>query len=175
MLHIDNGGKTLRHVERITIMNTIILYATKHGAAADIAQRIAKQIENAVTYDLKQGNIPQLNEYDCVIIGSSVYAGGFRKEAKSFLSKNAEELLKKKLGLFVSGMSESESNEVFKSNVPGDVLMAAVAKGALGGAFYPDKANIFERLIMRIVTKQSGFVSTISDEKISKFVDAMKA
>jgi len=156
-------------------MKTIILYATKHGAAADIAQRIAERIDGAVTHDLKLGNVPPLSDFDCVIVGSSVYAGSFRKEAKTFLTKNAEELLKKKLGLFSCGMSESESGEVFKSNVPGDVLMSAKAKRALGGAFDPAKANFFERLIMKVVTKQSGPVNNINDDKIAQFAETMKA
>ena len=155
-------------------MKTIILYATKHGAAADIAGRIAAQIDGAVTFDLKQGGIPALADFDCVIVGSSIYAGTFRKEAKAFIAQNADELCKKKLGLFISGMSDGEGDDAFKANVPEGVLQAAVAKGSLGGAFNPKKANFFERLIMKAVTKQSGSVSNISDEKIRKFAEAIK-
>ena len=155
-------------------MKTIILYATKHGAAEDIAKRIAANIDGADTYDLKKGDAPQLGEFDCVIVGSSVYAGAFRKEAKAFLTENADELCYKRLGLFVSGMSESESDDVFKTNIPDEVLKAATVKRSLGGAFDPKKANFFERLIMKAVTKQSGYVSNISDEKIKEFAEALK-
>jgi len=156
-------------------MKTIILYATKHGAAADIAGRIAAQIDGSITYDIKQGGVPALDDYDCVIVGSSIYAGSFRKEAKAFLAQNADELCKKKLGLFISGMSESEVDGAFKANVPDEVLQAAAVKSSLGGTFDPKKANFFERLIMKAVTKQSGYVSNISDEKISTFVETIKA
>ena len=154
-------------------MKTIILYATKYGAAGEIAKRIAAQIDGAVTYDLKQGSAPALDGFDCVIVGSSIYAGTFRKEAKSYIAQNADDLCKKKLGLFISGMSEDESsgNETFKANVPEEVLQAAVVKGILGGVFNPEKANFFERLIMKAITKQSGYVSNISDEKISRFAE----
>jgi len=155
-------------------MKTIILYATKHGAAAEIAKRIETQIDGSVSYDLKQGDSPSLDEFDFVIIGSAVYAGSFRKEAKSFLVENAESLCKKKLALFISGMSESDGDEAFKSNVPEAVLQAATVKGSLGGIFDPGKSNFFERLVMKVVTKQSGYVSNVSDEKITKFVEAIK-
>ena len=35
-------------------MKTIILYATKYGAAAEIARRIAAHIDGAIVHDLKQ-------------------------------------------------------------------------------------------------------------------------
>ena len=156
-------------------MKTIILYASKYGAAEEIAKRLATKIENSIIYDLKQDDVPQLNDYDCVIVGSSVYAGAFRKEAKSYLTQNADDLCKKKLGLFICAMSENNDEEVLKANVPEAVIQAAIAKSSLGGAFDPKKANFIERLIMKIVTKQSGHVDKIDDEKIAKFAESMKA
>ena len=154
-------------------MKTVILYATKHGAAAEIAERISDKIRNSIVHDLKQECIPPISEFDCIIVGSSVYAGSFRKEAKTFIAQNADVLKEKRLGLFLSGMSASDGNEVFSANVSEDVLKAAKARCALGGIFDPKKSNFFERLVMKMVTKKSEYVSTISDEKISKFVDAM--
>ena len=154
-------------------MKTIIFYATKHGATAEIAKRIAAQMENAETCDLKNENIPQIKDYECVIVGSSIYAGAFRKEAKDFLKLNADELCKKKLGLFICGMGESNEDDAFKSNAPDEVVKAAVVKNILGGAFDPKKANFFERLVMKAVAKQSGYIDKINDEKISKFVEAL--
>jgi len=154
-------------------MKTLILYASKYGATAEIAKRVAAQLENATIYDLKQGNIPRLEDYDCIIVGSSVYAGSFRKEAKTFIAQNAFDLATKKPGLFVCSIGES-NDEVFKKNVPDNVLQAAKAKAALGGAFDPKKANFFERLIMKAATKQSGRVDNISDERIIRFAEEMK-
>jgi menaquinone-dependent protoporphyrinogen oxidase len=156
-------------------MKAIILYATKYGATAEIAKRIAASMVSATTLDIKFAGDLQLNDFDCVIIGSSIYAGAFRKEAKAFLSQNTEELCKKKLGLFICSMGDSNEDEVFKKNVPAEVLLAAKVKAALGGAFDPKKANFLECLIMKAVTKQSGYLSSISDEKISKFAQVMKA
>ena len=159
-------------------MKTIILYATKYGAAEEISKRIAAQIENADTYDLKQENPPPLSNYDCVIIGSSVYAGSFRKEAKSYLAQNADELTKKKIALFICAMGDESTDEILKTNVPDEVVQAATATATLGGVFDPKKANFFERLIMKIVTKQSGplnRIDKINNEKINTFTEAIKA
>ncbi|MCL2820819.1 MAG: flavodoxin domain-containing protein [Oscillospiraceae bacterium] len=155
-------------------MKTVVLYATKHGAAADIAKRIAAQFDDAGAYDIKNDEIPNLSDFDCIIIGSAVYAGTFRNEAKTFLIKNADELIGKKLGFFTSGMSPSESTSVFKANIPEKILQAATAVCSPGGAFNPENAKFFEKLIMKMVTKQSGPINTISDEKIIEFAEAMK-
>ena len=155
-------------------MKTIILYATKYGGAAEVARLISALFEDSVTFDLKQDGIPSLDDFDCVIIGSSVYGGSFRSEAKLYLSQNAEVLCKKKLGLFACSMSKSESTEVFKTNVPDDVLAATTAVCATGGIFNPEKANFFEKLIIRIVSKQKGHINNISGENILEFAEAMK-
>ena len=156
-------------------MKTLILYATKHGAVAEIARRIAGRINGAEIHDLKQGGVPPLDVFDCVIIGGSLYAGMVRKEAKAFAAQNAAALCEKKLGLFLSGFSEKEEKKSFEANFPAEVLNAAKAANLLGGIFDPKKAGFFERLVMKAVTKQSGYISTIDDDKIAKFAETMQA
>ena len=158
-------------------MKTLILYATKYGAAREIAQRIAGKIDGSVICDLKQDDIPPLGEFDCVILGSSIYAGMIRKEAQTFLSQNADLLREKKTGLFLSGMNPSpeQENNYFKANFSQDILQAAKIKSVLGGIFDPKKAGFMERFIMKMVAKQSKYTDTISDDKIEKFAEVMKS
>lgn len=155
-------------------MKTIILYATKYGAAAEIAQRIASKIDGAVIHDLRQ-SVPSLADFDCVIIGTSVYAGMIRKEAKGFMSHNENLLREKKLGLFVCGMGADGEKTYFDNNFPSTLLQKAQAKSFLGGIFDPKKAGCLERFIMKIVTKKSTYMDTINDRKIEQFSEAMKA
>jgi len=154
-------------------MKAIILYATKHGATAEIARRIADKIEGATIHNLEQP-APNLADYDCIIVGSAVYAGTFRKESKAFFAQNLEILKGKKLYLFASGMSKSESDKFFVENVPAELMQVAKASMLLGGMFDPKKANFAERLIMKIVTKQSGHIDAIDDDKIETFAEAVK-
>jgi menaquinone-dependent protoporphyrinogen oxidase len=154
-------------------MKTLILYATKHGAAKDIAERIAKLIPDSVVCNIKSDSIPVLDDFNCIIFGTSVYAGKIRKEASAFLANHEVDLASKHLGLFLSGMSPQEDSQYFPTNFPKMVLDAVVVKSLLGGAFNPETANFFEKLIMKMVTKQSGPISTIDDERISAFVDAL--
>ena len=157
-------------------MKTIILFATKRGASRQIAERISSELGGAELFDIKQQNIPDLREYECVIIGSSVYAGSIRKEAKVFLAGNADALKDKQIGLFISGMSkdEAENEKMFKSNFPETILQAAKAKILPGGIFDPQKMGGFERFIMKIVTKQKGYYSTIDEQKIMRFAEVFR-
>jgi len=155
-------------------MKTLILYATKHGAARDIAERIAKKISGATLHDLKKGGAPALSEFDCVIVGSSIYVGTIRKEAKSFLSQNADDLKSKKLGLFLCGMEPKQEQECFKSNFSQDILQAAKATVFPGGIYDPKKVGVAERFIMKVVAKMSGYTDSVDDGKIAHFVKKMK-
>ena len=148
------------------------MYATKHGTAGEIAQRIANRMDGAVVHDLKQ-NVPPLADFDCIIIGSSVYAGMIRREAKAFLSKNAAILQGKKLGLFLCGLDSSKKKTYFETNFPPDILQTAKAASFLGGIFDPKKAGIVERFIMKMVSKQSAYTNTLNNGKIERFVAAM--
>jgi len=154
-------------------MKTLILYATKHGAAKEIAGRIANKLDNVTICDLKQGNIPPIADFDCIILGSSLYAGSIRKEAKAFAAKNADTLTEKTIGLFLSGLAE-EDNNYFATNFPQNLLDKVKAKGFLGGIFDPKKANVFERFVIKTVMKQSVYVEKVDDIEIDQFVSDMK-
>jgi len=154
-------------------MKTLILYATKNGATREIATRISQHISGATLHDLKQPNIPALATFDCVIVGSAIYAGAMRKEAKSFLAQHTNDLRGKPLGLFVSGMVQGDETRCFKDNVSASLLQSAKATRFLGGIFDPQTSGAVARLLMKAVTKQSGYVNTICDEQIKQFVAQM--
>ncbi len=155
-------------------MKTLILYATKHGATREIAALLAKQIEAATLVDLASANLPEPNEYDCVMIGSSVYAGMLRKEAKAYITQYASQLKQKPLGLFVSGMAPEGVQGYLDANYPKDVVAHAKATALLGGVSDPKKQGFFERLVMSLITKKADYVNTISEEKIARFAEAVK-
>ena len=156
-------------------MGTLILYATKHGAAREIAEGISKHIDDAVVCDLKGGDLPAVSGFDCVIIGGSLYAGAIAKEAKAFLKQHADDLRDKRIGLFLSGMDEGREQTYFAENFPPDLLQAARATGFLGGIFDPAKVGVMGRFIMKLVAKQAVYTNTIDEGKIRAFAERVKA
>lgn len=156
-------------------MKTLILYATKYGAARQIAERLAEKMGGAVLHDLKQGGAPSLDQFEFVIFGSAIYAGVIRKEAKAYLSQNTDTLLGKKLGLFLCGLEEEKEKEKIEANFPPELLQTAKIACYLGGVFDPKKAKAAERLIMKLVAKREGYLSTIDDSRIESFAEKMRA
>jgi len=152
-------------------MKTIIFYATKYGASQEIAQRIDALIPDSTVCNLKTDKKPSLDNFDCVIVGGSLYAGMLRKEAKKYVSENSALLSRKKLGLFLSGISPEEAP--FKQNFPENILQSAKAKMSPGGIFDPAKASGFDKFIFKTVTKQVDYVNNISDNKIAQFVSEL--
>ena len=156
-------------------MKTLILYATKYGATAEVAQRIADSIGGAVIHDLKKNNTPNVDEYDCIIIGSSLYAGSFRKEVKTFLSENEENIRDKSVGLFFLGLdTELTPQSYFEKNCSSELLATVKATCSPGGIYNPEKAGWFDRFILKAAKKLTVYTDTIDDNKIEQFVEAIK-
>jgi len=156
-------------------MKTLILYATKHGATAEVAKRIAKGIEGAVLHDIKQNDIPGINDFDCVIIGSSLYAGTINKEVKTFLAKYEKDLSTKSIGLFLSGLDNNSSQVFFENNFSQELLTTAKATCFAGGIYDPEKVGWFGRFIMKAASKLTVYTDKIDNSEIERFVEVMQS
>jgi menaquinone-dependent protoporphyrinogen oxidase len=154
-------------------MKALILCATKYGATQEIANRIASRLDDATILDLSKNSDPDLCDYECVIVGSAIYAGMIRKEAKAFLVQNTEALQGKRIGIFLSGLDPSKEDEVYEANFEAELLGTIKAKSHLGGLFDPKKTNLAERLVMKAAAGQSGYQDAIDDEKITRFVEEL--
>jgi menaquinone-dependent protoporphyrinogen oxidase len=88
-------------------MNTQVLvaYATKHGATAEIAEKIGQVLRQAGlrTDVLPTDRVSDLTPYKAVVLGSAVYIGKWRKEAATFLKANEKMLAERQVWLFSSG------------------------------------------------------------------------
>lgn len=155
-------------------MKTVIYYATKHGAAEEIAGRLARALGEAETVNLAGQEIPPPEEADRVIVGGSVYAGMLRKEMREFLARNRETLAGKPLGLYLSGMSEEACNAAVEKAAPADWIAAAKARDWLGGIVDPAKLSFVERTILRLATGKCKAVSTVDQARIDAFAARMK-
>lgn len=90
----------------------LIAYGTRYGSTEEISQEIAKTLgEKGLEPELfnlgksKSKNWPQLDDFDGVIIGTSLKINAWKKEVKSFLDKNKIDFKNKnkKLGVFTCG------------------------------------------------------------------------
>nr|MBC7245189.1 flavodoxin domain-containing protein [Chloroflexota bacterium] len=86
-------------------MQVLVAYASRHGATAEIAEKIGEVLSEAgfPTTVLPANQVTDLNPYQAVVLGSAVYMGQWLKEAADFLRNNQDELAKRMVWLFSSG------------------------------------------------------------------------
>ena len=83
---------------------------SKHGTTekvADILKENLKEKDIQIFNLRKNGNI-NINEYDNIIIGSSIHAGKNQTKIRQFCNNNKSLLLNKKIGLFICCMETNE-------------------------------------------------------------------
>lgn len=157
-------------------MNTLIVYATKHGCSESCARMLCKQLTgNVELYNLKEGRVPVLAKYDRVIIGGSIHMGKIQKEVHDFCTNNIDILFDKKIGLFVCGMLFEKANEELNNSFPKELLTQAIAKEFFGGEYRFNRMNYIDRLIVKKVAKVNNDVSQVKEENITRFAALMNS
>ena len=156
-------------------MNTLIVYSTKYGCTEKCASILSKKLMGKVELcNLKIGSIPNLAEYDKVIIGGSIYIGKIQKEVSEFCSRNLDVLKDKKIGLFICAMQkddviQTEINTAF----PQELLARATAREHFGGEFIFKNMNFLDRMIVKKVSKIDKDTSNIIEINIDKLSQLM--
>lgn len=135
-------------------MKVLIAYATKHGAAEKCAEMLKQKIKGEVDIvNLNQVKNVNVDDYDKVIIGGSVYAGSIQKAVTEFCTKNSERFKQKQVGLFITCMNESAADTQLNKVFPQELLDIAVAKAACGGEYNFKDMNFMEKMIIKMITK----------------------
>lgn len=158
-------------------MNTLILYATKHGATEKCVKTLSTELTgDVVSCNIKKEAVPDLKEFDSIIVGGSIYAGMIQKGIKAFCDNNATILSTKKTGFFVCGMSTGEAARKQLDLVFSQPLLShATAKEFFGGEVILKKMNFFEKLIMKKIGKIDKDFNNILPDNIKKFAIEMNA
>ncbi|NLY51487.1 MAG: flavodoxin [Firmicutes bacterium] len=136
-------------------MRTLILYGSKHGCTAKCAYLLRDKLENADVIDLSQNSSVSLSldDYDAVLIGTSVYVGKINKAVAKFCTANLDKLKAKRIGLFVCCGLPEKAMEQLETGFPKELVQAARVKAYFGYQYEMDQLNFFERIIMRLVGK----------------------
>ena len=152
-------------------MKTLIIYASKYGCTEKCSNLLKdKLIGEVKIVNMKKENVPDINLFDNIIIGGSIYMGKIQKRVNEFCIKNNSTLTNKKLGFFICCMSEKDiAEKQIKASFPEELLSKAIAIEHFGGEFIFEKMNFLERFIIKKISKTSNDKSTILEENINKF------
>ena len=86
-------------------MRALVVYASKYGATAGIAERIAATMTAAgvEATAVPAGEVTTVPEDGAVVLGSAVYLGAWLKPAKVFVARQHDALVQRPVWLFSSG------------------------------------------------------------------------
>ncbi|MBO6535143.1 MAG: flavodoxin domain-containing protein [Balneolaceae bacterium] len=157
-------------------MDTLIVYASKHGTTHEIAERISRLIgfNRCRTINIAKEKVPSLENYDTVIIGGSIYFGKIQKKIQRFCEENLQELLTKRIGLFICCMNNEAAKEEFNGAFPADLISHAAATGEFGGTFNFEDMNFIEKFIVRKHIGVDHTIRRINAQSINHFAILMQ-
>lgn len=157
---------------------TLILYATRHGATAEAARRVAAYFPGCTVRDIASGECG-ISEYDRILIGSNIRMGTFDRRIRKLLLRNIGMLCEKELGFFICCCFVENAPIYFQNNVPPQLLAVAKATSALGGVLNRKELHGLDRYVANMVLKADharGVLHTFSlkDEAIAAFAKLMQ-
>ena len=143
----------------------LVTYASKHGATAEIAERIASLVaqHGSEVETVPVDRVRSLEGYSAVVLGIALYMGRWRKEAVRFLNRNGIELSKRGFWLFLTGPTgEGDPVELLKGRAVPPAQQALLDLihprdlAVFGGALQPAKMGGFEKWIIDRVKAPAG-------------------
>ncbi len=132
-------------------MRVLVAYATKSGATAGIAEAIGEELGRmGLTAEVRSvDEVPGVQGYDAVILGSAVYIGKWRREALKFGKRHAADLQHRAVWLFESGPTDTTADEGKAVPVKHAAELAeeigARQHVVFGGKFGPEQVGSFTR------------------------------
>jgi menaquinone-dependent protoporphyrinogen oxidase len=153
-------------------MRTAIVYASKHGTTAKVAEYIQKMLPSgeAELFNLADNKTIEFHLFDRILIGSSVYAGSIQPKARRFVAQNMVGLLQKEVGIFVCCMFFEKANEQIEKGFPEVLRKHARSIKHMGGEFRFEEMNAIERFLVKKITGATGSVSKIEIKNIESFI-----
>jgi menaquinone-dependent protoporphyrinogen oxidase len=137
----------------------LVTYASKHGSTEEIARAIAHELrERNLDVDCVDVGDASLGVFDAVILGSAVYMGRWRSEARHFLKKHREALSTIPFWIFSSGPVGEKADDEIEENSnwlePHRVLELAESAGmrghiVFGGRLPTDPHGFVENSMVR--------------------------
>lgn len=163
-VHVASGG-SMDKPESAMPRRALVVYGSKHGATAEIADRIGRVLnENGLPADVVPAErAPDPGEYSSVVIGSAVYAGRWRREAANYLRTHAAALGDRDVWLFSSGPTgEGDPATLLKGwrlpaalkPIADNVTSREVA--VFGGAIDISRLGFVERMVLKMVKAPAG-------------------
>lgn len=158
-------------------MKTLIAYAGTAGTTEKCARILGKKISDAMIVNLEK-EMPELQDFDTIILGSNIHMGQFHKKAKNFINALREQIKDKKYAFFICNAFPEQAEAFFMQNIPQELLSSAVCVASFGGELDITKLKGMNKFIAKMVTNANkGDESKnpkILEDRIDAFVEVLE-
>src|SRR5258708_25169260 len=142
-------------------MDVLVTVASRHGSTREIADAIAQELRmQGVDADVRTiEEVPDLNSYDAVVLGSAVYMGNWEAAANQFVQRYQSRLPTMPVWLFSSGPVGNDDHP--GQGDPPKLVEIARLTHARGHQMFAGKLDrhglsLGERLVVNVVQAPGG-------------------
>jgi len=159
-------------------MKTLIVYGSVYGYSEECAKKLKNLLgDDAVLVNAISDPIPSLDQFDGVVIGGSIYMGQIQKQIKSFIKDHLDELLQKKVGLYMCAALADNFSVELENSFPDQLIQSAVDVESFGGRLVLDKMSFVHRtmtkMMMKVAAKEGKPTAGEFPQHIEKLAQAM--
>jgi len=157
-------------------MKTAIIYAKSQHctekAVHELMSRLSGDIE---LIDLRHQSPPNLDQFDRIIIGSSLRRGKVQKEIQEFSKSNFSALQSKQIGLFVCSFNKPEiaRGEMLKA-YPEELHQLAKTEAIFKAELNAEKMNLLKKMLVKRLPQVVQKDLKLDDLSIERFATKME-
>lgn len=160
----DETEDLLRATMGDGMSTVLVVYGTKSGCTAGVAERIGARLAAAgLTVDVAPAeDRPDPAGYDGVVVGSGIRMGQWHSSVKEWVAENADALKVRPTALYTVCLTiASEPDKVDEVRAYTDPILAKsgiepVDLGLFGGWFEPKQFSFVERTVLKAMKAPQG-------------------
>ena len=158
-------------------MRVLIAYRSRYGTTASCARALASLLRSpSEIVDLGRTRAIDLQPFDVVVIGGSIYGGKILRQVPAFCERNREALLDKRIGVFICCLYQGEHARMqLRAAFPGWVLERSFAHALAGGELVHSKLTLIDRLLVQRLPQGRRDILRLNPEALQALADAVNA
>ena len=158
---VDYGGSHCG--EDGTMSKVLVAYASRYGSTAEVAQAIGQELcsrgQAAEVRNVEE--VQDLAAYDAVVVGSAIRMGRWLPPATAFVQKNGAALRNLPVAFFTVHMLATDDSDASRQQRAAYTaaerdLVQPAAEAFFTGAIDPQKLNLMERMMVKMVKSPTG-------------------
>ncbi len=157
-------------------MKTAIIYAKSQHctekAVHELVSRLSGELE---LIDLRHQSPPTIDQFDRIIIGSSLRKGKVQKEIHDFCTSNLSALQSKQIGLFVCtfNIPEIARGEMLNA-YPEELHQLAKTEAIFKAELNAEKMNLLKKMLAKRLPRVVQHDLKLDDQSIERFATKME-